>query len=1202
MNYVDSLTNDQESVKPPIILAVQKYGLGFGAFIICLLSFISFLRPSISNGNNIEGSNVFDPLQGRHDLNSISFDKKDRYTMNNYDKQKPMSNFLAGLGGLWGVPMWAFYVNRGQGITSFGMQNKDGAISKFNTAEKAYQQTPFTGFRTFVKGSRGYGETKFTHMPFYPTASTDGSCQNIQRDMMIGSNEMEIQEIQSSLNLQTNVLYFTITDEDFPALVRKTTFKNLDSRQNLHLDVLDGLGRLIPAGLGNWALDAMGRTMEAWMNVYNTKNDVITQPFFHISQGTADTAVVQIIKDGYFSLAFVEDGREEGSSHLAEPLPFVVDPSNVFNTDTTLTDPAGFFAPDAPGVEDFVKLPQGTTSRTPCAFAGAKLNLTPGGSASIVSVYGHAASLDEFLQKISPIILAKGFVENKRAAAASLVDSITQKVKTSTSSSLFDSYIKQDFLDNVLRGGLPIKIGGDENNSYPPKIYHTFSRIHGDIERDYNNFQIDTTYFSQGPGNFRDVNQNRRLDVFHTPSVGDFNVRMFLSFVQADGYNPLTVATTNFKVPPDAVKQLVQTLEIVEENDESINKSANADRLEAILAKPFRIGQLFSDMKAASIVSRLDRADFLNKVVGAAEQDSAAQYAQNGFWADHWTYTLDLVENYLSIFPDKEASLLWDSKPLPFFMSPAIVKPRHSRYSLVANPLKPSESTVRVYNAISAWGDKDFPETRKNAMNDIFSDPSYVADSGGAGGVWQRSEAGQVFLVSPLTKLAMLGILKFSTLDSYGMGVEMEGGKPGWNDAMNGLPGILGSGMPETYEMIRILRFVRDAVTNHQRAISFPLEFATMIDSLVVALDTYESSTKDLVADFNYWDASNMAREIYRDAVVATFSGSMRTYDADSFIAILKKMISKADCGVARALTFDGGLSPTYFSYESEGYKIIPPVPQSDPTLPPPATQVTVSSFKLHTLPRFLEGPTRHLKIIDDIDERRKVYQLTKESTLYDKALKMFTISESLVGMGQDVGRMMAFSPGWLENQSVWLHMSYKFYLELLRGGLYQEFFAEILTGLVPFMDNKVYGRSPLEAASFIVSSAFPDPKLHGASFLARLSGSTAEFLSMWALMMAGHEPFSIDPVTGELVLALRPLLPGWLFTEDKGIVQFTFLGNVQVTYHNTRRIDTWNSAPVKATIVFNDETALVDVDAVIKGDVAHKVRNLEAKSIDLYF
>ena len=42
-----------------------------------------------------------------------------------------------------------------------------------------------------------------------------------------------------------------------------------------------------------------------------------------------------------------------------------------------------------------------------------------------------------------------------------------------------------------------------------------------------------------------------------------------------------------------------------------------------------------------------------------------------------------------------------------------------------------------------------------------------------------------------ISKLIILGMLKFSTLDPFGMGVEMEGGKPGWNDAMNGLPGTI---------------------------------------------------------------------------------------------------------------------------------------------------------------------------------------------------------------------------------------------------------------------------------------------------------------------------------------------------------------------------------------------------------------------------
>ena len=59
----------------------------------------------------------------------------------------------------------------------------------------------------------------------------------------------------------------------------------------------------------------------------------------------------------------------------------------------------------------------------------------------------------------------------------------------------------------------------------------------------------------------------------------------------------------------------------------------------------------------------------------------------------------------------------------------------------------------------------------------------------------QRSQSGVEVKVTAAAKFFMLAVLKFSTLDPYGMGVEMEGGKPGWNDAMNGLPGILGSSM-----------------------------------------------------------------------------------------------------------------------------------------------------------------------------------------------------------------------------------------------------------------------------------------------------------------------------------------------------------------------------------------------------------------------
>ncbi|CAM9247248.1 unnamed protein product, partial [Discosporangium mesarthrocarpum] len=86
------------------------------------------------------------------------------------------------------------------------------------------------------------------------------------------------------------------------------------------------------------------------------------------------------------------------------------------------------------------------------------------------------------------------------------------------------------------------------------------------------------------------------------------------------------------------------------------------------------------------------------------------------------------------------------------------------------------------------------------------------------------------------------------------------------------------------------------------------------------------------------------------------------------------------------------------------------------------------------------------------------------------------------------------------------------------------------------------------------VLSAYPGPILWGAGFLARLSGSTSEFLSMWNIFMAGPSPFNAEG--GKITLSFRPLLPSWLFS-DNDTVSFTFLGTSRVTYHNPRRLNT---------------------------------------------
>lgn len=443
-------------------------------------------------------------------------------------------------------------------------------------------------------------------------------------------------------------------------------------------------------------------------------------------------------------------------------------------------------------------------------------------------------------------------------------------------------------------------------------------------------------------------------------------------------------------------------------------------------------------------------------------------------------------------------------------------------------------------------------------------------------------------------QLAILGFLKFSSLDQSGFGVEMEGGKPGWNDAMNGLPGIVGSGMPETYEMLRIIVFVKRVTEKYGNPISFPTEFATFLDSISDALQLYKASSGD-AKDVAFWDECNNARELYRGAVNTTFTGEMTEMSASDVLALTTLMEEKVRSGIARAIAVTpGAVTPSYFYHEVTAFTTATWSFNKDVKVATPL------AFKRRALPIFLEGPTRQLKTVDDIAQRRAIYTAVRSSGLYDKALKMFYLSESLESMGQEVGRMKAFSPGWLENQSIWLHMSYKFYLELLRGGLYEEFFAEVATGLVPFMPFDVYGRSPTESSSFIVSSAFPDARIHGEGFLPRLSGSTAEMLSMWLIMMVGDRPFVLE--NGVLCLRLRPVIPAWMFAEDD-TVKFTFLGSVTVTYHNPQRLDTWRAHPKAAALVTAlDERVVVPDPASITGDLAAKVRGLSVKSIDVFY
>jgi hypothetical protein len=731
-----------------------------------------------------------------------------------------------------------------------------------------------------------------------------------------------------------------------------------------------------------------------------------------------------------------------------------------------------------------------------------------------------------------------------------------------------------------------------------------FSRIHGDLERDYNDFEIASTFFSQGPGNYRDVAQNRRNDVLFNPRMGSFNVKSFLTFIQADAYEPLTVEAVVFVLRDLSVCKYI-ALRSVGEAD---GHRAQREALTGILnSGPFRPGQLFLLMEEQSIDIIISRQEFIDAVAAAAEYFPMAVYT-TGFWADHWTYYVDLIESYLSIYPDWEERIMFDES-LPYFFSPAFVLPRKKKYVL-STSFGGTGKHVRQLESTKA--DKEGKRFQKQFISNSTGWYDFEAN-------WQHDDDGNVFRSSPIAKLLLLGTLKFATRDAYGMGIEYEGGRPGWDDANNGLVGMLGSGMPETYELAVLLRYILSVVTKYERDIIVPTELGDLVDNVNGALITLSvqpfnsSSVKDTVptALFDYWDTVAGAREAYREETRITFSGPTKALSHAHVASFVKTWLAEIDKGIGRALLLgsqghgdDGssGITPTYFSFNVTKWQLTGATDKTGHPLVN-AKELTVNRF-----PLFLEGPVRMMKTVQP-ENARDIYQKVKASPLRDEKLGMYTISASLKGQSFDMGREMAFAAGWLENQSVWLHISYKFYLEVLRHDLFHEFYEEMTSGgMLPFMDPDVYGRSLMECSSFIASSSFDDPSVIGRGFLARLSGSTAEFLSMWALMMIGPKPFFVEEGTGELRMQLLPALPRWLFDDSDKTkppsASFKLFGEIVVTYYNSRgKDDLFRLPPARYIVTLRDGNTFTIASPSIPSELADKIRRVVfVASIDVYF
>jgi hypothetical protein len=518
---------------------------------------------------------------------------------------------------------------------------------------------------------------------------------------------------------------------------------------------------------------------------------------------------------------------------------------------------------------------------------------------------------------------------------------------------------------------------------------------------------------------------------------------------------------------------------------------------------------------------------------------------------DHWTYNLDLIESYLAIYPENTAELLLEDDDYVFYDNDHFVRARQDKYFYLKD-----RKILRQFQSVTR--DKE-----KGALiRSRAKQPNLVRTKKGKG---------EIYRTTLFVKLLTLFTNKLASLDSRGVGIEMESEKPSWYDALNGLPGLFGSSLPETFELKRLalfmIHFLEDWEIDLIQTQDIPAELHAFILKLNSLLDSYLASKPSAATDFAFWDNASKAKEAYRAETFYGLSGQEKKLTLAQIKSFLEHAREKIDLGLEKAYDGHRRIYPTYFENELVRYQV-----QKTSA----GEKIRPIEFKSKPLPLFLEAPVHALKVEKDPLKKKELLKSVRSNGLYDKKLSMYKVNAPMGDTSLEVGRATVFGSGWLENETVWLHMEYKFLLELLRNGLVEDYFDDFKKALVPFQPVERYGRSILENSSFIVSSAFLDPNLHGTGFVARLSGSTAEFLSMWLAMAVGKKPFVLG-LDKKLSLRFDPSLPAFLFTTQdstrtfidkqgeqvkvkvaKGSIAFLFLGKTVVHYHNSKKLNTY--------------------------------------------
>ena len=924
-----------------------------------------------------------------------------------FSHAKKFASFLPMIAGEDGKPLWLFYVNEGQCIASFGVNDKETPLLPFYSATLSYQNTALKCFRTIVYLGNTIVE------PFIDKGETE---LKIERSKISISFENKL--------LRMDVTYSTISHKPYPGLIRKVSIKNKTDKK---IDaVIDGLPIYLPKGLNNYSYTQMTTLATACCKV-DFVNDI---PFFKYTNKGADNSIYLSDDSGSTFFTYLNNKNKI--------IP-IIDKDIVFKNES-MTE---IYKNNEVLQRLSTQIP---ANKIPSAFSYIDANLSKNEVlefASFYSCFDDEKSLLKVHEELSLSDLKKCIDETEK-----LVEELLPNIETNNP--ILDEYVKQSFLDNYLRGGYP-KIIDD-------KLCYLYSRKHGDLERDYNAFVVPNSYFSSGLGNFRDLNQNRRNDLLFEPRIKDYNLYLFFSLIENNGFNPLLVDVSILSKRYDSYED---ALEAIKNRDDSAIK---------------------------------------------------ANYKE-GYWIDHWVYNIDLLENYLSVYPDKINELLNATK-YRFFDSGVHIKPRSERYCLTPHGIRQYNS-LELLNEHSDW-----------LMNN-----------------------GKVVYVNLASKIFDLILKKFATLDVDQIGLEMFADKPGWNDSCNGLPGLFASSTAESIELIRLIKLFKSLLNS----------FDGEIHLTEASNELYEGIKSIKESGFAYWDKQHQLLEKFEEE----YRNKTNLVKIAKPLQFLNKSLQILDKGIKAAKSY-GDIIPTFLIHEVTDYEMVD-------------GKIKVKAFKTIPLPAFLESPARLLKLgkkYVSISELNAI----NNSDLLDKKFKIFKTSISLENASSEIGRIKSFSPGWLERESDFLHMSFKYLLGILKCGYYKQFFKYAKTNIPCFMNPEIYGRSIFENVSFIVPSNHLNKDLWGSGHYARLTGANTEIVNMYQLVLFGESIFEIKD--GKVKFAIKCHIPLSLFKDNH--IKVTLLG-MDVDIYNPNNKDYFEQDKLlfildKEEVDYLDESLLDDI------------------------